>query len=63
MLYSDSTRTGYIREGLKEFLEEFGLGPTRSDPTSTIDSGKMAELVLQVRELMPDLADNFIMVK
>lgn len=61
----DTTRVEYVKVGLKEFRVEFGLSLTPASlraPDGGVDSSKMNALVLQVKELLPDLGEDFIQV-
>lgn len=62
---SDSTRIEYVKGGLKGFTAEFGLSTMPASLRSAdggSDPSKMLALVLQVKELLPDLRDDFIQV-
>ncbi|XP_046441124.1 activating signal cointegrator 1 complex subunit 2-like [Daphnia pulex] len=61
----DSTRVEYIKLGLKEFRVEFGLSLTPASLRSSdggVDPAKISALILQVKELLPDLHESFIRV-
>ena len=61
--YRDSTRVEYVKIGLKEFRVEFGLSLTTASLRSSdggVDPMKISALILQVKELLPDLHESFI---
>ncbi|KZS18432.1 Activating signal cointegrator 1 complex subunit 2 [Daphnia magna] len=61
----DSTRVEYVKVGLKEFRVEFGLSLTPASLRASdggVDPVKMSGLILQVKELLPDLQENFILI-
>ena len=61
--YRDSTRVEYVKIGLKEFRVEFGLSLTPASLRSSdggVDPMKISALILQVKELLPDLHESFI---
>lgn len=63
--YRDSTRVQYVKLGLKEFQVEFGLCLTPASLRASdggVDPMKISGLILQVKELLPDLQESFIQV-
>ena len=72
----DTTRVDYIKNGLKGLLTEFGLSDGLSAPCAEVHSlseydNQMVEdvtntaitsLISQVKELLPDLDDDFVKV-
>lgn len=62
---SDTTRVDYIKGGAKGFLVEFGISLTPAPLRAldgSVDPEKLIALIKQVKELLPDLRDNFVQV-
>lgn len=63
LICSDATRVDYVKGGLKGFAGEMGLSLTPvavRAPDGGTDPTKMASLIQQVKELLPDMQDDLI---
>ena len=68
--FRDNTRIDYVKNGVRSIISEFGLTPSKHQPSpeakeysvERVTEGAIDSLIAQVKELMPDLKDDFIQV-